>query len=80
MEEFYYLCSENNCTVVISCAVTAQLICACVFTYKQNTGFLMTWLILMTRLISCQESHFIVIQHQHIETLYLLDRYNPGPS
>ena len=30
---------------LISCAITAQLICVFVFTYMQKSGFLMTWLI-----------------------------------
>ena len=41
-EEFYYIFSEKQ--ALISCLVTAQLICAFVFAYV-NSGFLMTWLI-----------------------------------
>ena len=41
-EGLYYLCSETK--KLISCAVTAQLICIFVFAFAK-TGFLIMWLV-----------------------------------
>ena len=62
---------KRDCTIyvaktkaLISCAVTAQLVCAFVFAYAKS-GFLMTWLI--------YKSWFFQEQRKHLKEEYVPD-------